>query len=115
MKPPSHYPRYGAGGFLVSKGQAMRAWRVKPLPPNWRRLRAAILDRDGHQCRLGYDCCTGHATDVDHVVPACQGGGDEPSNLVAACRACHRSKTGREARGARAPVSRPAEAHPGLL
>ena len=92
-----------------------KAWRVKPLPRNWARLRAAILDRDDHLCRLRYDCCTGQATDVDHVVPACQGGSDHPTNLVAACSACHRRKTGREARASRVPTARPAETHPGLL
>lgn len=29
---------------------------------------------------------------VHHIVPVCDGGGDEPSNLVTLCRACHKKR-----------------------
>lgn len=40
------------------------------------------------------------ATDVDHVVPRRQGGGDVAENLQALCHGCHSHKTRREAGGA---------------
>lgn len=58
-----------------------------------KRLRYEVLRRDNHQCRY----CGGTAPDVkltvDHVVPVALGGGDEPENLVAACRDCNAGKT----------------------
>lgn len=58
-----------------------------------RRLRFEILRRDGHTCRY----CGGVAPDVvltvDHVVPVALGGGDDPSNLVTACRDCNAGKS----------------------
>jgi 5-methylcytosine-specific restriction protein A len=51
--------------------------------PQWKRLRLAILERDGGRC---VDC-GGPATMVDHVKPWRQGGAwFDPSNLVAVCR-----------------------------
>ena len=58
-----------------------------------KRLRYEILRRDNHACRY----CGGVAPDVvltvDYVVPVALGGGDEPSNLVAACRDCNAGKS----------------------
>lgn len=58
-----------------------------------KRLRFEILRRDNHQCRY----CGATAPDVklavDHVVPVALGGGDEPSNLVAACVDCNSGKS----------------------
>lgn len=57
-----------------------------------RRLRFEILRRDGYACRY----CGSRAPDVsltvDHVIPVALGGGDEPSNLVAACSGCNSGK-----------------------
>lgn len=61
----------------------------KPVP---RRLRFEILRRDNYTCRY----CGASAPDatltVDHVIPVVLGGGDEPSNLVTACRGCNAGK-----------------------
>lgn len=58
-----------------------------------RRLRFEILRRDGYTCRY----CGASAPDVtltvDHVVPVALGGGDEPNNLVTACRDCNAGKS----------------------
>ena len=36
----------------------------------WRRTRAAVLQRDGHRCRLRFDgVCTTRATHVHHTQP----------------------------------------------
>ena len=34
--------------------------------------------------------------DIDHIIPLCQGGQDDPSNFQAICPACHRRKTERD-------------------
>jgi 5-methylcytosine-specific restriction endonuclease McrA len=54
----------------------------------WRRVRAAVLARDGHQCQLKLSGCTQLATQAHHT----QGRtvtGDDPRWLVAACRHCN--------------------------
>jgi hypothetical protein len=58
-----------------------------------KRLRYEILKRDNHACKY----CGGTAPDVvltvDHVVPVALGGGDDPANLVAACKDCNAGKS----------------------
>lgn len=56
----------------------------------WRRLRAAILNRDGHLCQMHGPHCTTTATTVDHIVERAAGGDmwDE-TNLRAACAPCN--------------------------
>ncbi len=54
----------------------------------WRKIRKAILDRDGWMCAY----CGGPADTVDHVIPRAEGGGDESGNLVAACKPCNYSR-----------------------
>lgn len=51
--------------------------------------RAQIMQRDNGACR---SC--GSTTDVciDHIVPLCQGGSNEVSNLQVLCRPCNSSK-----------------------
>jgi 5-methylcytosine-specific restriction endonuclease McrA len=56
----------------------------------WRRIRARILARDGYRCWH----CGGIADQVDHLLPRSRGGGDEPSNLVAACQPCNLARRG---------------------
>jgi 5-methylcytosine-specific restriction endonuclease McrA/uncharacterized protein (DUF1778 family) len=57
----------------------------------WKRLSAAVLNRDNYVCRY----CGGRATTADHVVPKSKGGSDALSNLVAACRSCNSGKRDR--------------------
>lgn len=56
-----------------------------------KRTRFEVLRRDNYTCRY----C--HATDspltVDHVMPVALGGGDDPANLVTACRDCNAGKS----------------------
>jgi biotin operon repressor len=58
--------------------------------PEWRLLRMEILERDDFTCRYCGDAAP--QMEVDHVHPVSAGGTDDPQNLVAACRACNRSK-----------------------
>jgi hypothetical protein len=58
-----------------------------------KRLRYEVLRRDKYSCRY----CGATAPDVkltvDHVHPVSLGGGDDPANLVAACKDCNAGKT----------------------
>ena len=76
--------------------------RVDRLPGDrWMRLRASILQRDGGICRCAR-CEVIRQTDpahalpaheVDHVTPLDEGGSNDPSNLRAINRECHRLKS----------------------
>jgi 5-methylcytosine-specific restriction endonuclease McrA len=61
----------------------------------WRKLRAEILDRDGHQCQIRYPgVCTGRATVVDKITPAATRPdlAHNRANLRAACKPCNATK-----------------------
>ena len=61
------------------------------LTPRWRRLRAAIIERDLFQC-----CKCGIPPDrfeVDHIQAIADGGAVwDPDNLQTLCPSCHRAK-----------------------
>jgi hypothetical protein len=65
--------------------------RERASAATWDHLRARILARDLYIC--GY--CLDAADEVDHIIPRCQGGADDETNLVAACKSCNSSKGGR--------------------
>lgn len=55
----------------------------------WRKVRAYVLERDGHRCRLRIpDVCTTIATQVHHT-RARELVGDNPAYLLAACAECN--------------------------
>ncbi|WP_280448416.1 HNH endonuclease [Nocardia brasiliensis] len=58
-----------------------------------KRVRYEVLRRDNFTCRY----CGGSTPEVtltvDHVIPVALGGGDDPSNLVAACKDCNAGKS----------------------
>jgi 5-methylcytosine-specific restriction endonuclease McrA len=57
----------------------------------WAKFSKAILERDGHTC--GW--CGRPATTTDHVIPLAHGGARlDPTNAVAACRACNSRRGG---------------------
>lgn len=66
----------------------------------WEKLRERIMQRDTGLCQ---PCKrNGHvtmATQVDHITPKAQGGGNDDANLQAICDPCHRDKTSRESKG----------------
>lgn len=51
----------------------------------------SVYERDV-RCRY---CGADDRLTIDHVVPRCQGGRDDESNLVVACRSCNSRKGGR--------------------
>lgn len=52
-----------------------------------RKVRALVLDRDGHQCQLRLDGCQGLATHAHHTLGWIHG--DDPARMVAACEHCN--------------------------
>jgi 5-methylcytosine-specific restriction endonuclease McrA len=69
----------------------------------WQTLRRAVLDRDGHFCRIQGERCHGHASTVHHIV-ASSVRPDlfwEPQNLAASCTACNYGDGARIAAGNR--------------
>jgi len=65
----------------------------------WERTRAAVLRRDRYLCQC--EACKEAkrltvAHEVDHRIPKARGGTDDPDNLCAINRDCHRRKTARE-------------------
>ena len=56
----------------------------------WRRVRQAVLERDGYGCRVRGARCAGIASTVHHVVPSSQAPHLflEMTNLVASCGPC---------------------------
>jgi hypothetical protein len=78
------------GGYVLQSGFART-----PAPDSgtWSRSSyATVYERDGRACRY---CGSTQDLTIDHVVPRCQGGGDEADNLVVACRSCNSRKGGR--------------------
>jgi 5-methylcytosine-specific restriction endonuclease McrA len=63
--------------------------------PIGKKLRFEIFTRDGFTCRY-----CGRQSDIvplhiDHVMPVCQGGTNDPENLVTSCSDCNLGKGGR--------------------
>ncbi|MCU0862087.1 MAG: HNH endonuclease, partial [Methanomassiliicoccales archaeon] len=75
------------------------AGRHLPAPMRagmWRSVRTRVVARDGHRCRsCGKDLSRVPAwlTEVHHIVPRREGGGDHPSNLLTLCVMCHKRAT----------------------
>ena len=66
-----------------------RAW-AGGSTRRWRKIRAAVLARDGYRCRLRIeDVCTSVATEAHHTRGRSVTG-DDPRYLVAACGPCNR-------------------------
>lgn len=79
--------RNGKNG--VARGRNRSGYKGVCCRPD---LRLAIYLRDSFRC--AYCCCDlhgAHPTDItlDHVVADSDGGTNEPSNLVTACRKCN--------------------------
>jgi len=58
--------------------------------PEWRRLRAVVLQRDPVCATRG---CGRPSSHVDHIVPRSRGGADTPGNLRGVCVSCHNRRS----------------------
>lgn len=71
--------------------RGVRRSTTRPLPPNWKEIRARILERDD----LCVICTLNVSTNVDHIIDRFDGGTDDDDNLQGTCQSCHSSKTAR--------------------
>jgi 5-methylcytosine-specific restriction protein A len=88
--------------------------RVTRLPPGWRRIRAAILERDP----ICKNCGVRPSAFCDHIIAKADD--HQPEGLQGLCGPCHDQKSSREGNDAqranpRPGRQRPQEKHPGLL
>lgn len=58
------------------------------------RVRFEVFKRDDFTCAYCGRKTPTVVLEVDHVIPLCDGGGDDPLNLVTACWECNRGKAG---------------------
>lgn len=58
------------------------------------RVRFEVFKRDNFQCRYCGQSSPSVILEADHVVPVCEGGGDDLINLVTSCWSCNRGKSG---------------------
>lgn len=85
---PSPAYRAGGSGYVGAAEMFGRGGRSTPA----RKLRASILERDGHACVL---CGASSHTDehvvlvIHHVRPKGMGGPTLPENLLTLCQSCH--------------------------
>lgn len=80
VRPPENRPTAAARGYCSAA---------------WRRLRKAVIARDGGICQACGRIVTGQAH-IDHIIPKSRGGRDELPNLQLLHHECHSRKTARE-------------------
>ncbi len=78
MSPRRHQPHHSRGPQPTVNGSQAA----------WRKLRLAIISRDGPDCVL----CGRPGNSVDHIIPRNQGGTNDPSNLRVLCVRCNSSR-----------------------
>lgn len=94
---PLYKPESGWTATNAGKSASERGYGYQ-----WRKLRERIMHRDHGLCvpckSVGVYTA---ASEVDHITPKDQGGGDNEANLQAICKECHRDKTAVERIGAK--------------
>jgi hypothetical protein len=61
-------------------------------PPDWKRLKAEVLERDHHQCQLQLPGCERNGSEIDRIGSLGDPAGGSREELRAACKSCERSK-----------------------
>ena len=90
----------GAGAAIATPIQApaVKGSEHMETPPHFKRTslsvrtRFEIFKRDEFTCRYCGQKSPDVILEVDHVVPVCDGGSDDPMNLVTSCWACNHGK-----------------------
>lgn len=79
---------------LLPLPASRRIRRAPPRPNIPKKLRWAVMNRDGFRCRYCGSGRDGAALEIDHVVPSSRGGETTINNLVTSCRDCNQGKSG---------------------
>ena len=66
-----------------------KRYREKPLAPSWNSIVEFIKERDNYKC---VECKSDKKLCVHHKKFLCNGGTNNPNNLVTLCLKCHASK-----------------------
>lgn len=74
------HPRWNGGSGLY---HSVRTWISSE---NWNDISVRIRERDGHECKLCGEKCTGAA---HHIVPVLMGGIHADELLITLCQSCH--------------------------
>jgi len=75
-------------------------------------LRWQILKRDNFTCQYCGQNAPNVKLEIDHIIPRGDGGEDTPENLVTACYACNRGKSGLTIQQNRRGIKRPTKEKP---
>ena len=67
---------------------------AKPRKQISTRTRFEIFKRDGFECQYCGRTPPAVILEVDHICPVCEGGTNDPDNLVTSCQDCNRGKAG---------------------
>ena len=89
-----------SAGFLFAMATIPQRLRGR----RWLTLRAQVLSAEPRCSICLQQGRLRAATEVDHIVPLHQGGGDERSNLQPLCHDCHADKSAAERGAQRKPV-----------
>ena len=61
-------------------------------PETKRKVKDALVRRDGKQCQLCGMYLSRSKRTIDHITPRCEGGLDELTNLRLACASCNHGR-----------------------
>jgi 5-methylcytosine-specific restriction endonuclease McrA len=84
-----------SGGYWMFDLKTEGSRRDGPSRPSMQPMLPRVIERWGARCV--YCRVESEALQVDHIIPVCQGGGDELDNLAPACERCNKRKGGRTA------------------
>lgn len=79
-----------------SKGLSPVSKKQRRINAEFARARDIVRERAAFTCEMRLDGCTFFATDVHHIAGRVGPNANDPSNLMAACRSCHRKVTDHE-------------------
>lgn len=99
MKLAKIHPKVATIDLRQIKQVEQGSWGKGRGGRTWARIAKKIRIRDDYTCQA---CgITTEDGECDHIVPMCEGGTDDESNLQYLCIECHRAKTQEEAARAR--------------
>jgi 5-methylcytosine-specific restriction endonuclease McrA len=80
-----------ARAYQVRRDQLRGTPSERGYDADWRKVRRAVLERDGHVCHW----CGEYANQADHLIPLSRLGERlDPNNVVASCGSCNAARGG---------------------